>query len=288
MPDLALTIDIAISGILTGFVYALMALGLSVIFGVIRVVNFAHGEMMVLAMFASVFLFTYTGLDPLFSIPFVTCIFFAAGYALQRYLIDSFMEREEHEQFILLLAVGMLITNGLLIVFGPEARGINTDYSFDSYVIGPVILEKTKLISSGAASLLSLLLFTFFRFTSTGTAIRACADNPLGAAVVGLNVKRLYGLAFGIGTACVGAAGCLMSLLFDVTPNLGPQLTLLSFTIVIIGGMGNMTGALLGGLLIGLSESLAGLFTSPSMKSMFSFALLIFILVFRPKGLLGK
>ena len=134
----------------------------------------------------------------------------------------------------------------------------------------------------------SAALFVFFRFTYTGTAIRACADNWLGAKVVGLDTNKLYALAFGLGTGCVAVAGCVLTLLIDVTPALGPAYTLLAFVIVIIGGLGSMTGALLGGILIGVSEALAGLFITPSAKSMFSFALLILVLIFRPRGLLGN
>jgi len=131
-------------------------------------------------------------------------------------------------------------------------------------------------------------LFVFFRWTATGTAIRACADNLTGAAVVGLNVRRLYALTFGIGLACVGAAGALMVTIVEVRPALAPSFTLLAFIIVIIGGLGSMGGALLGGVLIGVSEALAGFFFEPSMKSMFSFGLLILVLVLRPQGLLGR
>jgi branched-chain amino acid transport system permease protein len=134
----------------------------------------------------------------------------------------------------------------------------------------------------------ALGLFAFFRFTLTGTAIRACADNHLGARVVGLNVKRLYALSFGLGAVCVAVAGCALLLLVEVSPPLGPAYTLLSFVIVILGGLGSMPGALLGGVLIGLSEALAGLFVAPSMKSMFSFGVLILVLLLRPQGLLGK
>ena len=139
-----------------------------------------------------------------------------------------------------------------------------------------------------AAVVVSAALFAFFRHTRTGTAIRACADNLVGAAVVGLNVKRLYALTFGLGLACVGAAGALMVTIADAAPGLGPAYTLLAFTIVIIGGLGSMSGALVGGVLIGVSEALAGFLIAPSMKSMFSFALLIAVLVLRPQGLMGK
>lgn len=286
--DAALIANVAVGGVLTGLVYALMALGLSVIFGVIRVVNFAHGEMMALAMFAAFFLFQGTGLDPLLAIPLVAGGLFALGYVLQRRLIDPFVTRPEHEQFILLLAIAVLLTNAMLIAFGPEARGIMTDYVFDSYQIGVLIIDKTKAIAATGALIIALALLAFFRFTRTGTAIRACADNLIGAEVVGLDVKRLYALTFAIGVACVGAAGCLLALVVEVTPQLGPELTLLAFIIVIVGGLGSMPGALLGGALIGLSEAAAGLFISPSMKSMFSFALLILVLVLRPQGLMGR
>jgi branched-chain amino acid transport system permease protein len=136
--------------------------------------------------------------------------------------------------------------------------------------------------------LVALALFVFFRFTLVGKAIRACADNYVGALVVGLDVKHLYALTFGLGAACVGAAGAMLVLVIDVTPPLGPALTLLAFVIVITGGLGSMPGALLGGVMIGLTEALAGLFFTPSAKSMFSFGLLVLVLLFRPQGIVGK
>ncbi|MDJ0947473.1 MAG: branched-chain amino acid ABC transporter permease [Alphaproteobacteria bacterium] len=280
--------SILIGGALTGLVYSLMALGLSVIFGVIRVVNFAHGEMMTLAMFAGVFLFTGGGLDPILSLPIVAGTLFILGYALQRRLVEPFIARPEHEQFILLLAVAILLVNGLLLAFGPDARSVTVDYAFDSFELGPIFIDKVKAYAAGVGVLVAAGLLMFFRYTRTGKAIRACSDNLMGAQVVGLNIRRLYALTFGLGVACVGAAGCLLSLLVDVTPMLGPELTLLAFVIVIIGGLGSMMGALLGGIVVGLSEALAGLLIVPSMKSMFSFGLLILILAFRPQGLFGK
>jgi branched-chain amino acid transport system permease protein len=165
---------------------------------------------------------------------------------------------------------------------------VQLDYQLESYELGKVLIDKARVYAAGLAVLAALLLFLFFRFTLTGKAIRACADNYLGAKVVGLNVKRLYALTFGLGAACVAIAGCAMVLLVDVTPGLGPYYTLLAFVIVIVGGLGSMPGALLGGVLIGVSEALAGLFIAPSAKSMFSFGLLILVLLVRPQGLLGK
>jgi branched-chain amino acid transport system permease protein len=283
-----LYLNAAISGALTGLVYGLMALGLSVIFGVVRVVNFAHGEMMTASMYGAILLAQAFKLDPLVSMLPIAAIMFVLGYWLQRGLINSFVTRPEHTQFMLLVAVAIILVNAQLIAFGPDARTVQVDYALDSYQIGPLIVDKVRIIAAGAALAISAALFAFFRFTLTGRAIRACADNFLGAQVVGLNVKRLYGLTFGIGAACLAAAGCLLLLLVDVTPTQGPSYTLLAFIIVIVGGMGSLTGALLSGLLVGVSEALAGAAFAPSAKSMFTFALLVLVLLFRPQGLLGR
>ena len=280
--------NVVISGVLTGLVYGLMALGLSVIFGVVRVVNFAHGEMMTIAMYAAVMLFASLKLDPFLAIVPVAAAFFAFGYAMQAGLVNPFITRPEHSQFMLLVAVAIIMVNGLLLAFGPDARNVQTEYQLESFALGPLLFDKGRVYAAGAALAASAALFAFFRFTLTGKAIRACADNYLGAKVVGLNVKHLYALTFGVGSVCVAVAGCAMAILLEVTPQLGPGYTLLAFVIVIVGGLGSMGGALLGGVLIGVSEALAGLFIAPSAKSMFSFGLLILVLLFRPQGLLGR
>jgi branched-chain amino acid transport system permease protein len=283
-----LVANVTLSGMLTGLVYGLMALGLSVIFGVVRVVNFAHGEMMTIAMYAAVVLFAAFKLDPFLALVPISAAFFVFGYALQASLINPFINRPEHSQFMLLVAIAIIMVNGLLMAFGPNARTVQVEYALDSFSLGPILLDTVRVYAAAGALAIATGLFFFFKFTLTGRAIRACADNYLGAKVVGLNVKRYYAFTFGLGAACVGAAGCLMVLLVDVTPMLGPGYTLLAFVIVIVGGLGSMGGALLGGILIGMSEALAGLYFSPSAKSMFSFALLILVLLFRPQGLLGR
>jgi branched-chain amino acid transport system permease protein len=281
-------LNVVVAGILTGLVYGLMALGLSVIFGVVRVVNFAHGEMMSIAMYLAVVLFASFGLDPLLMLVPIAAVMFAFGYLLQAGLINPFITRPEHSQFLLVVAVAIIIVNVLLIVFGPDARTVQTSYAYDSFQFGPVLVDASKAYAGGAAIAVAAALFAFFRFSRVGTAIRACADNYTGALVIGLNVKRLYALTFALGAACVGAAGCMMTLIVDVTPNIGPTYTLLAFIIVITGGLGSMAGALLGGILIGLTEAVAGLMFTPSAKSMFAFAILVLVLLFRPQGLLGQ
>lgn len=281
-------LNIVAAGVLTGLVYGLMALGLSVIFGVIRVVNFAHGEMAVVAMYAAFVLFRSFGIDPLISMLPIAAGLFVLGALLQAALINPFITRPEHEQFILLVGVAIILVNVLLMIYGPDARHADVAYGYDSFEVGLLLLDKVRVYAALAALAAAVALFLFFRYTRTGIAIRACADNLVGAAVVGLDVKKLYALTFGIGSACVGAAGALTILLTDATPMLAPQYTLLAFTIVIIGGLGSPTGALVGGVLIGVSEALAGFFIMPSMKAMFSFGLLILVLLFRPQGLFGR
>jgi branched-chain amino acid transport system permease protein len=281
-------LNVAVSGVLTGLVYGLMALGLSVIFGVVRVVNFAHGEMMIVAMYLAVVLFTQLGLDPMLMMLPIAAVLFGVGYVMQLVLINPFISRPEHSQFMLMIAVAIIIVNSLLMIFGPDAQSVQTSYAFDSFALGPLIVDATKLYAGLAAILVATALFAFFKFTPLGKAIRACADNYTGALVVGLDVKRLYALSFGLGAACVGAAGAIIVLVVDVTPPLGPAYTLLAFIIVIVGGLGSMPGALLGGVLIGLTEALGGLFITPSAKSMLSYGVLVLVLLFRPQGIMGR
>ena len=281
-------LNVAVGGVLTGLVYGLMALGLSVIFGVVRVVNFAHGEMMTIAMYIAVVLFTAFHLDPLVMLVPIAAVLFTFGYVLQVRLINPFITRPEHSQFLLLVAVGIIIVNLLLIAFGPDAQTVQASYANDSFQIGRLIVDATKLYAAAAALIVSAALFAFFRHTQIGTAIRACADNYTGALVVGLDVKHLYALTFGLGAACVGAAGVMLVLIVDVTPSIGPAYTLLAFVIVITGGLGSMPGALIGGVLIGLTEATAGLLFTPSAKSMFAFGILVLVLLFRPQGIMGK
>ena len=281
-------LNVAVGGLLTGLVYGLMALGLSVIFGVVRVVNFAHGEMMTIAMYIAIVLFSALHLDPLIMLVPISAVLFCFGYALQAGVINPFITRPEHSQFLLLVAIAIIIINVLLIIFGPDAQSVQTSYSYDSFQVGKLIVDATKLYAAASALAVAVALYGFFQFTAIGTAIRACADNYTGALVVGLDVKHLYALTFGLGSACVGAAGVMLVLIVDVTPSLGPAYTLLAFVIVITGGLGSMPGALLGGVLIGLTEAMAGLIFTPSAKSMFAFAILVLVLLFRPQGIMGK
>jgi branched-chain amino acid transport system permease protein len=281
-------LNVAVSGLLTGLIYGLGALGLSVIFGVIRIVNFAHGEIMVIGMFLTLVLFRYFGIDPLITLPIAAVVLFGFGYLLQDWVVRRVAHLADHMQFLLMAAVAVILISACLMAFGGDAQGVQVGYALESYRIGPLIVDKVRLVAGAAALVVAGLLFAFFRYTDTGKAIRACGDNYMGALVVGLNVRHLFALTFGIGCACLGAAGAILLLIVDVHPYLGPAYTLLAFIIVIIGGMGSLPGAMLGGILIGVSEALAGIILQPSLKTAFSFGLLILVLLFRPQGLFGK
>lgn len=287
MPALPHIANAVASGILTGIVYGLMALGLSAIFGVIRLINFAHGELMTLAMYMAVAAFQGLALDPFLTMIGAAVVFGALGYLLQRGFINRFISRPEHLQMLLMIALAMIIGNVLLLGFGPDARNVQTSYQLDSFEVGPLLLDKVRVYAAAAALVTTALLAAFFRLTLTGKAIRACADNPIGARVAGLPVAHLYAVTFAIGAGSVAVAGCATVQLIEVTPGLGPTYTLLAFVVVILGGLGSMTGALLGGLAIGVSEALAGLLIAPSAKSMVSFGVLVVLLLVRPQGLLG-
>jgi branched-chain amino acid transport system permease protein len=243
--------------------------------------------MMTIAMYITVLLFSFLNVNPFLAVVPVAILYFFLGYLLQSKIIQPFITRPDHAQFLLLLAIAIIMTNGTLIIFGPDARSVSLDYLLESIELGPLLIDRGKLYAALVAFGTATALFGLFRYTRIGTAIRACADNWLGAKVVGLNVKRLYAIAFGLGSACVAVAGSMLILLVELTPALGPAYTLLAFVIVIVGGLGSMNGALIGGVLIGVSEALAGFFVTPSAKSMFSFALLIVVLLIRPRGLLG-
>jgi branched-chain amino acid transport system permease protein len=213
---------------------------------------------------------------------------FAAGYLMQDWIVRRVAHLADHMQFLLMAAAAVVLTSACLMIFGPDAQNAQVRYAFDSYQFGPLLIDKVRLLAGFSALVAAAALFAFFRYTTIGKAIRACGDNYTGALVVGLDVRWLFALTFGIGAACLGAAGAILLLLVDVHPYLGPDYTLLAFIIVIVGGMGSLPGAMLGGVLIGVSEALAGVILQPSLKSAFSFALLILVLLLRPQGLLGK
>ena len=276
-----------INGILTGGVYSLMAVGLSLIFGVMRVINFAHGDMMVWGMYLSLWLFTTLGLDPYLSIPLTGAAVFLLGVAIQRGLVNRILAAPHEMQILLMMGVALVLENLALMVWGPDPRRVNVSYGLSTFWMGPIVVDLPRLVTFALALVLALCLYLFLRRTDLGRMIRAASDNQTGALLVGTDITKVFTLAFGIGAACVGAAGSLMTPLLPFTPSSGLLFTVTSFNIVIIGGMGNLLGAFVGGLLVGVSESLGAVLLVPSLKEIVGFVLLVVILLFRPQGLLG-
>jgi branched-chain amino acid transport system permease protein len=277
-----------LNGVLFGGVYSLMAVGLTLIFGVMRVVNFAHGDMMVWGMYLAWLLATRVGLDPYLG--FVVCgaILFAGGFAVQRGLVDRILDAPHEMQILLMLGVALVLENVALVAFGPEPQRVPSALRLATLWLGPLFIDVGRLVTFAVAVLLTLVLYLFLFRTDLGKTIRAAADNTYGALVVGADVRRLYAVAFGVGAACVGAAGALVAPLVPFQPSVGLSASVTSFNIVIIGGMGSLLGAFFGGLLVSVAESLGAVFLSPSLKELVSFSLMIVILLFRPAGLFGK
>ena len=273
---------------LFGGVFSLMAVGLTLIFGVMRVINFAHGDMMVWGMYLAWLMSTRGGVDPY--VGFVVCAaaLFVLGFGVQRVLVQRIVDAPHEMQILLMLGVALVLENLALLLFGPEPQRVRSVLGRSTVWLGPVFVDVARLIAFGVAVLLTLLLSLFLFRTDLGRSIRAAADNPYGALVIGTDVRRVYAVAFGVGAACVGAAGALVSPLLPFQPPTGLQLSIASFNIVIIGGMGSLLGAFVGGLIVAVAESLGAVFLKPSLKELVSFSLLVLILLFRPVGIFGR
>ncbi len=277
-----------LSGLLFGGVYSLMAVGLTLIFGVMRVVNFAHGDMMVWGMYLAWLLATRFGIDPYLGFLVCAAALFGLGLAVQRGLVNRIIDAPHEMQILLMLGVALVLENTALMAFGPEPQRIRSPLSAAALWLGPLFVDVARLVTFVVAIGLTVLLWLFLFRTEGGRIIRAAADNTYGALVIGTDVRRVYALAFAIGAACVGAAGALVAPILPFQPTTGLQLSVTSFNIVIIGGMGSLLGAFIGGLLVSVAESLGAVFLAPSMKELVSFTLLIVVLLFRPAGLFGQ
>ncbi len=286
--DLAFVAQGLLNGLLFGGVYSLMAVGLTLIFGVMRVINFAHGDMMVWGMYLAWLLATRLGVDPYFGFVACAAALFVFGLLVQRSLVDRIVDAPHEMQILLMLGVALVLENVALSVFGPDPRRIRSPLALSTIWLGPVFIDVARLVTFGIAVGLTVALYLFLTRTDVGKTVRAAADNGYGALVVGIDVRRVYAVAFGVGAACVGAAGALVAPILPFSPSAGLTASVSSFNIVIIGGMGSLIGAFVAGLLVAVAESLGAVFLSPSLKELVSFSLMILILLFRPTGLFGR
>jgi len=282
-----LLLQAVVSGLLLGGVYGLVASGLTLIFGVLRIVNFAHGAMMMLAMYSSYWLFALGGIDPYLSIAVTAPLFFLLGIVVQKVVIEPNRRAAEHNQLLLTLGLALFLENLALVLWQGDFRTVKSAVSGASFVLGDALVEVPRLIACGGAVLVAFVLFVFLRTTDVGKAIRALAEEPEGAQLMGIDVGRIRSIAFGIGTACVAVAGSLITPFFYVAPDVGESFNLMAFVVVVLGGMGNFIGALLGGFIVGLAESLGAAFLPGSLKQLVVFIIFAAVLLLRPEGLFG-
>lgn len=287
MYSLPIVAEAMLNGLLTGAVYALIALGLTLVYGVLHIINFAHGALLTCAMFAVWLVYTAFGLDPYLAILPLTLVFFAIGYGVQRFIIGPAAHGDDGNILLVTLGLSIVIENVLLAVFQSDTRSLSTDYSFQVVELGPLLISQARLYGFAGAVVVSVLLWLLLARTDTGKAIRAVAKEKLGARLVGINVAHVFAVTFGLGCATLAIAACLLMPTFYVNPRVGGAFVLVAFTIVVLGGMGSITGALLGGLFIGVVESLCGLYLGESLGQIGIFLIFILVLLFRPTGLFG-
>ena len=280
-------LQLVINGLLLGGAYAIISIGLTLIFGVIRVVNFAHGEFLMVAMYAAYLFSTQLGLHPYVAIVPIAILLFGLGALMQRAIIQPLLSADGHIQIFATVGVSTALMNLALLVFGADVLAIQTDVGTGTFFLGPFSIGEGPLITLIAALLLVWGMHVFLTRTYLGRAFRAVAQHQYAASLMGVNVPVIYILAFAIGSAFVGVGGALLTPQYPVFPTIGSYFVLTAFVIVVLGGMGSLTGALFGSLLIGLVDSLAGYYVAPDLKEVVYFAIFILILVFRPTGLFG-
>lgn len=278
----------AVSGVLIGGVYALVALGLTLVFGVLRIINFAHGTLMMLGMYATFFLWSLLGIDPYASVLLVGPAFFGLGVLIERGVIAPNRGARESNQLLLTLGLALFLENAVLAAFRADPRSLQLPYRLPPLLLGEAVVNLPRLIAFAASVALAALLGLFLRYTDTGKAIRAAAEEREGALLMGIDVRRLDAIAFGLGTALAAVAGSLVTPFLYVAPDVGDVFNILAFVIVVLGGMGSFPGALLGGFVVGLAESLGAAVLPGSLKQLPIFALFVLVLLFRPTGLLGR
>ena len=288
MLSMTILIPAILNGLMTGAAYALVALGLTLIYGVLHIINFAYGALLTAALFAAFFAYSLLGLDPYVGALGLAPLFFAIGYGLQRFVIGPAAHGEDRNILLVTLGLAVVIENALLFVFRADTRTVNLPYAFDVVEFAGAFLALPRVVAFGAVLAVALALWIAMRFTDTGKAIRAVAKEKLGAELSGIDVAHVYAVTFGLGTACVAIAACLLLPTYYVNPYAGNAFVLVAFTVVVLGGMGSVTGALLAGLFVGVVESLSGLWLGESLGQIGIFVMFILVLLLRPSGLFGE
>lgn len=283
-----LTLQIVLSGVLLGGLYACMAIGFSVIWGVTGLINLAHGALILIGAYITWWLHTRTGVDPFLTLPVSAAALFAFGWALQRWLLERVIRRSMFMTLVLTFGLNMVLVNILFELFSADVRAVTMPYASQALQIGPIRLPWTRVAVFGLALGLTLALHLWMNRSRTGNAIRAVAQNPRAAATLGIDARRVRAIAFGIGAGLAGAAGSLMAALYAFSPIVGDSFTLKAFVIVLLGGLGSMAGAIVAAMVLGIGENLVSGLGAPGLRDVVSFTLLLAVLMVRPRGLFGQ
>jgi len=277
-----------LNGVVAGGIYVLVAVGLTLIYGVLHIINFAHGSLLMLAMYAVFWLWRLIGIDPYAALPVVIAGSFAFGYVLYRLLIGRYSHGRDENILLITLGLAIVIDNAALLFFGGDTQTVDVPYASVFVEIGAAFLPLPKIISLAASLVLCAALGLYMARSDTGKAIRAVAKERQGARLVGIDVDNVFAISYGIGIACLGAAACLLIPTYYVTPSCGHAFVLVAFTIVVLGGMGSFAGAAVGGFIIGVTESLGGLFLGEQLGQIGISLIFILILLLKPTGLFGS
>lgn len=275
-------------GLLIGGIYALMGVGLALIFGVMRIINFAHGEFVAVGMYGAIVLFNVLGLDPYLSLLIVLPLGFLLGVLLEKLVLTRLVDVPGDSTLLATLGLGLVLSNVLFLIFGAEPKSIYIRYATRSVMLGGVRLPIAQLLAGGLTLLIIAALWLFLNRTEMGRAIRATAQNRLGAELVGVNTRRVHALVFGIGVALAMAAGVILSPLLFATPSVGHTYTLKAFVVTVLGGMGSIPGAIGGGLILGLVEFLGASYLSSGYRDAYGLIAFLLVLLLRPQGLFGR
>lgn len=277
-----------VSGVLIGGVYALIGIGLTIIFGVMRVINFAHGDILMIGMYLTYIAFSWLGIDPFVSVAICIPLMFLYGGFLQKVFINRVLGALPQNQILLTIGLGLIMSNTVMLIFTSDYKILSTSYSSSSFNLAGISISTPLAISFLITAAITAALGWFLMKTDTGQAIRATAQDRDAAQLMGINVKRMSIIAFGIGAALAGTAGALISPTYYIFPQVGSTFTLKAFVITVLGGMGSIVGATLGGIIIGVAESLGAVYISSGWKDVVVYVLFLLVLLFKPAGLLGK
>jgi branched-chain amino acid transport system permease protein len=274
-----------VSGLLAGGLYALVALGLSLIFGVMRVINIAHGTLLMLGAYTTYWLFALTGMNPFVSLLVSIPLLFVVGVVLQKVFIHRVVDAPELSSLLLTFGLSIVIANMAMLAWTADYRSV--EFLTGSFLLGPIAVSKPRLVTFCSALAITGVAFLFLKLTKVGKAIRATSQHREVAQVCGINVRRIDLITFGLAAALAGAGGSLVSVMFSVFPEMGQIYVFKSFLVIVLGGAGNYPGAFFGGLLLGLVEGLASLFLTAQLSEVIAYILLVIVLLVRPTGLLG-